>query len=68
MPLNNLFKNCAYYWSFGAVIGEIVLFLSPSLLQAILFVIQILFLPLQPLSTSDSPSFFSLKLEILSVT
>eukprot|EP01034_Spumella_vulgaris_P024962 gene24962-31362_t len=21
MPLNNLFKNCAYYWSFGAVIG-----------------------------------------------
>lgn len=21
MPLTNLFKNCAYYWSFGAVIG-----------------------------------------------
>lgn len=21
MPLFNLFKNCAYYWSFGAVIG-----------------------------------------------
>jgi very-long-chain enoyl-CoA reductase len=21
MPLNNLFKNCAYYWSFGAIIG-----------------------------------------------
>ena len=21
MPLSNLFKNCAYYWSFGAVIG-----------------------------------------------
>lgn len=21
MPLNNLFKNCAYYWIFGAVIG-----------------------------------------------
>lgn len=21
MPLNNLFKNCAYYWTFGAVIG-----------------------------------------------
>lgn len=21
MPLNNLFKNCIYYWSFGAVIG-----------------------------------------------
>lgn len=21
MPLSNLFKNCIYYWSFGAVIG-----------------------------------------------
>lgn len=21
MPLNNLFKNCAYYWLFGVVIG-----------------------------------------------
>ena len=21
MPLSNLFKNCAYYWTFGAVIG-----------------------------------------------
>jgi hypothetical protein len=21
MPLSNLFKNCAYYWSFGAIIG-----------------------------------------------
>ena len=21
MPLSNLFKNCTYYWSFGAVIG-----------------------------------------------
>ena len=23
MPLNNLFKNCAYYWIFGAVIGYV---------------------------------------------
>jgi len=22
MPLSNLFKNCAYYWAFGAVIGH----------------------------------------------
>lgn len=28
MPLNNLFKNCAYYWMFGAVIG--VPLCSPS--------------------------------------
>lgn len=21
MPLSNLFKNCIYYWAFGAVIG-----------------------------------------------
>jgi len=24
MPLNNLFKNCAYYWAFAAVIGYFV--------------------------------------------
>ena len=30
MPLSNLFKNCAYYWIFGAVIGYVSYFINNS--------------------------------------
>lgn len=36
MPLTNLFKNCSYYWTFGAVIGYPLChpdFVPPSLMQ-----------------------------------